>query len=73
MDKQPQDKRASALAGRYLTPVEAGRIVGHTPQCIRAYCRRFGLGEFVAGRWLIDRTALERFLRARAGGGHADA
>lgn len=70
MDTQ-QLQDTPALAGRYATPEQAGELAGLTPQCIRRYCRRFGLGEFVAGRWLIDRDKLTAFLRERAGGDHA--
>ena len=69
MDNQPQDP--TALTGRYLSPEQAGRIAGRTPQCIRRYCRRFGLGEFVAGRWFIDPEHFNAFLATRRGAGHA--
>lgn len=71
MDNQPQDNRAPAIAGRYLTPEQAGRIAGVTRQCVRAYCRRFGIGEFVAGRWFIDPERFDAFMASRREGGHA--
>lgn len=46
----------------HLTPKQAGGIAHRSPETVVAWCRRFGIGRKIAGRYVIDRVRLDAFL-----------
>jgi hypothetical protein len=47
---------------QWETVAEAAQRVGRSPQIIRAWARRYGIGIMVAGQWQIDPGLLDRLL-----------
>lgn len=40
-------------------PRDAGRALAVTPQAVRGWCRQYGIGVRVGGRWRIPAEAVE--------------
>ena len=46
--------------------VEASRLAGVSPECVRQWCLRHSIGELTPAGWRIDREKFDRLVEARA-------
>lgn len=68
--------RAEIVPSGYIRTPEARQMVRDlgihaTLPTLLSWCKRYGLGRLVAGRWYIDRVKLLRFLRGDQGAANA--
>ena len=42
------------LSSKSIAPSEAAYIVNRTPETVITWCRRFGIGVKLCGRWIVD-------------------